>query len=200
MDGACDEQRLLAARWEALHAATLVPIRALASSEPPANLAAAAAARLPDGVLDSATLTAALLRRQGQQQQLLPAEDLDRQLDELEEIIEEMHALARKYQAAAAAIAPEAAAERGEGGHLPSPCDVASAIVAPLRAYEAELELKRYVVDALRSPVAPPPVQIQSLLIAWESQPMLQPLDGVLQGLKGFTRQHGGAPLLSMNG
>ena len=39
MDGACDEQRLLAARWEAAHAATLVPIRALASSEPPANLA-----------------------------------------------------------------------------------------------------------------------------------------------------------------
>ena len=151
----------LAMRWAAVHASSLEAVRALATKLSPAP---ATVARLPPGVLDSATLAAVLAAEQGGAP---AAEELSsRVLDELEEILEEMHALTR------AARGEVAAAEGAAHSSLQlSAAEKARALAAPLRAYEAELSLKRWIVDTLRAPEAPPAAQVQSLLIAWECQP-----------------------------
>lgn len=166
-----------ATRWAEVHAATLGPIRVMASSTPSATLPAAAAARLPPGVLDRATLSAALAREETER--LAPAASLTTQLDELEAMLEGMHATVRESRAAAASQSPEAAADRGNHNLHLSPSDCSSTLAAPLRAFEAELALKRWIFDALTGPDPPPAGQVESLLIAWQCQPMLLPLDAL---------------------
>jgi hypothetical protein len=73
---------VLAARWEAAHAASLGPIRALAASEPPS--VAAAIARLPPGTLDRTALAAALAREAAEGDGA-PQLELDRRLEEVRE-------------------------------------------------------------------------------------------------------------------
>ena len=164
-------------RWKAAHEATLPLIQQLAAPEPPS--AAAAAARLPPGVLDGATLAAALAREEAARRSSPCAAKLSRNLEALEVVLDEMHALARDARDAVAALPLASAAERGNLGLLLSPADRAMAVAAPLRCYEAELALKRYIADAVQQPVPPPRAQIDSLLVAWQCQPMLEPLTGM---------------------
>lgn len=97
---------------------------------------------------------------------------------QLEDVLEEMHALAREAQTKAAALAPDAAADRGPLGLRRSPTDEAMQLSAPLRAYEAELAMKHWIAKALRAKEVSSS-EAASLLIAWESQPLLQPVDGM---------------------
>ena len=167
-----------ATRWAEVHAATLGPIRALASGAPSAgDPAAAAAARLPPGVLDRATLSAALAREEADGH--APAARLVKRLDELEAMLEEMHASVRVSRAAAANQPPDAAAHRHNHGLQLSSCDRTSMLAAPLRAFEAELALKRWTFAALTGPHPPPAAQVESLLVSWQCQPMLLPLDAL---------------------
>ena len=168
----------LETRWAAAHAATLPLVRALATSEPPP--AAAAASRLPPGTLDGATLAFALAREAAERG--IPTNSLAEHLDELEAILDEMHALARTQGATVAALDLDAAAWRGDGGVRLSPADRAMVASAPLRCYEAELALKRWIAEALQSRVPPPPDQVQSLLVAWTCQPMIEPVDAMKAG------------------
>ena len=64
-----------------------------------------------------------------------------------------------------------------------SQADHAAICAAPLRCYEAELSLKRWIAAALASDTPPPPSQVASLVVAWEAQPMLQPLVAYQRGV-----------------
>ena len=85
-----------------------------------------------------------------------PAERLREHLDEFDALLDDMHAAVRSARAAVSQqLAPEAAAERH--GLSLSPADRCAVLSAPLRAYEAELALKRAIYDALCARSPPPP-------------------------------------------
>lgn len=168
----------LESRWAAAHAKSLTGVRALAASEPPSP--ATAANRLPPGTLDSATLARVLALERAEHG--MAAQYLDDHLDELESVLDDMHALAGEAREAAAALPLADAADRGAHGLRLSPADRASLLAAPLRAYEAELDMKRHITAALRARPPPPPAQVASLLVAWESKPLLQPVDDLRRG------------------
>jgi hypothetical protein len=169
----------LEARWSAAHAASLPLVRGLVASPPPP--ASAAATRLPPGTLDGATLALTLAREAAARR--APVEELASVLDEMEAILEEMHELARHARDAVAALPLDAAAARTSSATR-SPTEAAIVAAAPLRCYEAELALKRWVTDALQGSVPPPEAQVQALLVAWQCQPMLEPVDAMRQGMR----------------
>ena len=168
----------LAARWSAVHAATLPLVGALATPEPPS--AAAAVARLSPGTLDGAALALALSREAACRGE--PAVELARHLDEMEAILDEMHSLAREARDTANSLPVGDAAARGGQGL--SAADHAMIASSPLRCYEAELSLKHWIAEALVRRVPPPPDQVQALLAAWRCQPMLEPADAMRAGLE----------------
>lgn len=186
----------LQARWSSTHAATLPLINALVTPELPS--AASAVAKLPPGTLDGATLALALAREAADRTSHV--DELEHCLDELEDVLEEMHALARGEQAAVAALPLHAAADRGPEGVLLSPADGAMILASPLRCFEAELALKRWTADRLQQRVPPPPSQVQALLVAWRCQPMLEPIEDMLAGeaeqreVEERARRSGAAP------
>ena len=69
-------------------------------------------------------------------------------------------------------------------GLTQSPADRCAALAAPLRAYEAELALKRAICNALCSRKQPrlSADEAHALLLAWESQPLLEPVEAMRQG------------------
>ena len=165
----------LSRRWSELHARTLPLISALAAAEPPS--AADAASRLPPGTLDGALLATVLAREASERG--AQAVELARLLDELEAVLEEMHALSREARVSVANTLLESAADRGPSGRDSTPSDSAISLSAPLRCYEAELALKRWTAEAVQRRVPLPPKQVQSLLVAWQCQPMLEPVDAM---------------------
>ena len=155
-------------RWSAAHASTLPLVRALVAPEAPP--VAAALSRLPAGTLSGDKLALALAREAAGRSD--PAEALNSQLDELETILDDMHALAREAQAALANGPAD-----GDGPAARTLADRAARTSAPLRCYEAELAMKRWIAEALSRRVSPPPAQVQALLVAWQCQPMVEPVD-----------------------
>lgn len=170
-------------RWEAVHAATVPLVHAIGPTEE-SSAVEAAAARLPPGTLDPTTLSLALARTASTSGS--HAEQLAGHLDELEAVVEEMHDLMHDARGAASSLSTSAAAQRGPQGLL-SPADRAVMLSMPLRCYEAELALKRWISEALQQRVPLPATQKQALLVAWQCQPMLEPMDAMLAGEE---RQH----------
>ena len=107
---------------------------------------------------------------------------LAEQLDALDQQLDEMHRAARLERERTCRLCAAEAAARGADGLGTSPADYAANIAAPLRAYEAELAFARSVAAAVCAPSPPPPAEVQALLTAWGSQPMLEPLDAMLRG------------------
>jgi hypothetical protein len=111
-------------------------------------------------------------------------EQLRSQLDELDAVLDEMHAAVEAARAAAQRLPLADAADRGPHGLSLSPADRCAALAAPLRAYEAELALKRAICNALCSRKQPrlSAEEAHALLLAWESQPLLEPVEAMRQG------------------
>lgn len=173
----------LQARWQQVHAASLSAVQALAS--PPFDGAAAAAAsRWSQTSVGSAAVSAAAARRQNVIASA-PDDRLRAHLDELDAILDEMHASVRDARTSAGQLAPEAAANRGPHGLALSPADWCAALAAPLRSYEAELALKRSICNVLcsREQPRPPAEELQALALTWESQPLLEPVEAMRRGL-----------------
>jgi hypothetical protein len=177
-------------RWQDAHAVATAAARALAASlaaspHDGSSAAVDAAARLPPGTLDAAALAAAIgRRRHAAASAAVPEEQLRSQLDELDAVLDEMHAAVEAARAAAQRLPLADAADRGPHGLSLSPADRCAALAAPLRAYEAELALKRAICNALCSRKQPrlSAEEAHALLLAWESQPLLEPVEAMRQG------------------
>ena len=169
----------LEARWSTLHAATLPLVRALAAPGPSST--AAALAKLPPGTLDGATLALALAREAADTAS--HPDELAQRLDEMEDVLDEMHSLVREARASVAAMPLDAATARGPKGMLLSPADRAMILASPLRCYETELALKRWIFERLQQRVLPPSAQVEALLVAWQCQPMLEPIEDMRAGV-----------------
>lgn len=166
-------------RWAASHAASLPLIRATAEPEMPSP--SAAAARLPPGTLDKATLSLALAREAAARGSSTDA--LARCLDDLEDTLDDMYAHVHESRSAVAALPLEAADDRGPHGVLLSPADEAAIAASSLPCYEQELALKRQIAQALEDRSLPlPEKQVAALLVAWQCQPMLEPVDAMRAG------------------
>ena len=111
----------------------------------------------------------------------VPEEQLRSQLNA---VLNEMHAAVEAARAAAQRLPLADAADRGPHGLTLSPADRCAALAAPLRAYEAELALKRAICNALCSRKQPrlSADEAHALLLAWESQPLLEPVEAMRQG------------------
>lgn len=174
----------LVARWDAADAASVRSIRTLASPPPTSATATMAAAKLAPGVLDAATLEMALACEAAVYGGTARAvEELNGGLMEMEEIVEAMHALVRDARDAASVLPLSVAVDRGEHGLQRSAVDRAATLAAPLRAYEAELALRWRIFEALQSGCAAmAPGEADALLVAWESRPMLLPVEAMMAG------------------
>ena len=166
----------LSSRWAAIHQATIPLVRRLAAPST-GSTASAAHRRLPPGVLDSEVLARAIAFEASVR--LAPVVELDTHLVQFEAILDEMHALCRAARVDASNIPLTRACDRGANGLTLSAVDRALIAAAPLRAYEAELSLKRSILGALRTHDPPPAARVQSLLVAWECQPMLLPAEAL---------------------
>ena len=174
-------------RWQDAHAVATAAARALAASlaaspHDGSSAAVDAAARLPPGTLDAAALAAAIgRRRHAAASAAVPEEQLRSQLNA---VLNEMHAAVEAARAAAQRLPLADAADRGPHGLSLSPADRCAALAAPLRAYEAELALKRAICNALCSRKQPrlSAEEAHALLLAWESQPLLEPVEAMRQG------------------
>lgn len=170
--------RQFSERWSFVHAKTTPLVQAIATPE--SLSPTAVAARLPAGTLDTATLALALTReRTGRKAH---DDELERLLEELDGILDEMHYDARKREAAVSALPLETASAHCAGGVLSSLTDKTMVATAPLRCYEAELALKREVAVRLLRRVKPTNAQVQALLVMWQSQPMLEPVEAMREG------------------
>jgi len=167
----------LEASWQAVHAESLATLRQVSRSQGP-SLEAAFLATLPAQVLEGLREAVAL-----ESEGLGAAIALLRELVTAHEVLlEEMYDISRQERADVAKLSPERAADRGEHGLSCSPADRISALSTALRAYEAELQVKQDAANAVR--VGMPAPEMQALLISWEAQPMLEPVEALRAGLE----------------
>ena len=189
-------------RWQTAHEASVASIRALAAASDAANpsefgfrvatsskddAVRAAAKRLPRGTISMATLNAALQREMHAVDLAAHDERLQSHLDELEAILEDMHQLARDSRQ------PE---PLGGGSSSDDPdarlrltaSDRHYIVNAPLRCYECELAFKHKVARSVRmhgsDPFRPGAKVLQSLLLAWQCQPYLEPAEAIMRGAR----------------
>ena len=167
----------LAPRWRDAHAASLASARALVGTLEPstAERAIGAAELAPESVEER--LAAAAGQRTVATQRESALAQLRHHLDELDGVLDEMHAAVARARADVAALPVAEATDRGTRGLGLSLADRASALAAPLRAYEAQLALQRSAAAALGAPIAPTAQEAQALLLAWECQPFLEPIE-----------------------
>ena len=98
-----------------------------------------------------------------------------------EVLIEAMYDVMRQERADVSRLSPQQASDRGAHRLGCSPADRCAALATALRAYEAELQLKQVSVRAVR--VGMPTIELQALLVSWEVQPMLEPVEALRAGL-----------------
>ncbi|KAL1518977.1 hypothetical protein AB1Y20_003246 [Prymnesium parvum] len=169
------EVRAAQQEWAATHAASLRPLHQAAAATPPRlSPPATLSAELLLGV------AAAEARHEATRGAALPA---------LHQAVAQHAALLeRMYAAASAARALVAALPCGEACVRPgdrfSPAELCATLSAPLGAYEMELQLKQSCVHELRAGRRRSAQQAQMLVITWESQPMLEPVEGMWAGLE----------------
>ena len=99
-----------------------------------------------------------------------------------EVLLEEMYEVERHERSDVAQLSPEQAAHRGEHGLGCSPADRVSALATSLHAYEAELQIKQAAANSVRAGMPAP--ELQALVIAWEAQPLLEPVEALRAGLE----------------
>ena len=125
-------------------------------------------------------ITGAMARRGAQAGASLP--ELETCVLKHAGLLDQMYQLVRCARTAASDLAPEVAADRGPCGQRRSPADRCATLAAPLRAYEVELQFKQAALATLRE--RPSMAEVQTLLIAWEAQPSLEPLRAMTAGLE----------------
>lgn len=173
--GASAESAALEDSWRVLHAESLATLRTVVSQ--PSSRAYGGASSLEPAFL--ATLPAAALEGLREAEALAREEhgttvvQLHEQVAAHEALLEEMYAVMRQARAEAAMLSPESAADRGEHGLGLSPADGCAALATVLRAYEAELQMKQTIARRVGGGGVPA-AELQTLLVAWELQPMLE--------------------------
>lgn len=151
--------------WAAAHAASLVTARALAAA---AQQPKQARHVLRPGASASSEAVMA------------------EQLDELEAVVVALHDELGAARAELAAMSPAAAAHRGPHGLHMSAADRCGSLAAPLGLYEAALDMHRAAARSLASPLTAK--QTAALLVAWETQPLLESLPAMRRGLEEQVR------------
>ena len=165
-------------RWQALHASSIALLHAHAATAQrrvSATAVPGVAAELLAGVADAETREAA------ERGATTPA--LLELLDEHEDALQRMYSAVAQARALVRSLPPEEAADRGAHGLSASPADLCASLAAPLRAYESELQLKQACLHELQPTARLSSQQAQTLLIAWEGQPLLERAEGMWAGL-----------------
>ena len=160
--------RQLEQQWQTLHAASIRSLRRHAATAP--DPVTTALPGVSPGLL--AGLSHAEAREATQRGAHFP--ELLRLVDEHAEVLGRMHAAVFEARVAMGTLPLEEAADRGPHGLRLSPADRCAAMAAPLRAYEAELQMKQACLHALRPGAQVSAQQAQTLVVAWESQPLLE--------------------------
>ena len=167
----------LEASWQAVHAESLATLRQVSRSQGP-SLEPAFLATLPSQALDGLREAEACA-----QEELGATIALLRELVTAHEVLlEEMYEVERHERSDVAQLSPEQAAHRGEHGLGCSPADRVSALATSLHAYEAELQIKQAAASSVRAGMPAP--ELQALVIAWEAQPLLEPVEALRAGLE----------------
>ena len=170
---------VLCARWSSIHLATLPLIHTLATTAPLPS-PAAALVHVPSGTIDGDALAHALAREETKWGSC--TSELRQRLTDFEVILNEMHQVVRKKRATVSALPWDEAADRGSHGLLLAPVDKATIAASSLRCYEAELAFKHNIFDMLGRRCPPPAQHIECLLIAWQCEPLLEPLIALRTG------------------
>ena len=164
-------------RWQALHASSLAMIHAHVATSQQRFCAAAVPGVFPELLAGMANAQAREAADRG-----ASTSALLEVLGEHEDVLRRMYSTVAEARALVRSMPPEEAADRGAHGLSASPADVCAALGAPLRVYEAELQLKQSCVHALQTTTRLSAQQAQTLLITWEGQPLLERAEGVQAG------------------
>ena len=182
----------LAARWQEVHMESLPMVRKLTThaSHTDCSSAKAAAARLSPGVIDASSIEAACTRRSHTDDSSIRArEQLQGCLDEFDRLLDAMYDDVLECRMKASNLRPSDACDRGDDGFKLSPADRCALLSAPLRSYEAELDLKLSIFETIckKDSELTEARDMQALYLAWESQPLLEPIDAMQAGAAAST-------------
>ena len=174
----CAEHTSFEERWQTVHKESLDTFRQVVSRSQGSALEPAFLATLPSQALDGLRQAEAHAREELGATITL----LREQMATHEVLIEAMYEVARQERAGVSHLSLQQASDRGAHRLGCSPADRCAALATALRAYEAELQVKQASVRALR--VGMPATELQALLLSWEVQPMLEPVEALRAGLE----------------
>lgn len=161
--------RELEARWQEVHASSLPVIHSCAMERQQSFDVGSLT-----GV--SAELVARISEAESQQELEHGArlQSLQLVLDEHERLLNQMYTAVTNARKNLNSMSMEEAVARGLSGLLQSPADLCASMTSMLRTYELEFQLKQACVHTLRTEKGLRTQNAQSLVVAWECQPVLE--------------------------